>query len=152
MPLNPQSDVLKWMLKLWCFYQSWMELCGSLHLKVISLLFWVNSLVTAVPVPLISGLDRKEVSGPLVLHFLGEPQEDSEVDVLHGGSISRPWMDHRGNGGHKLRWKVLLAELPGATVVFTVQRVCSIVLNAFGKTNPEHLCLGRTSCWRITAP
>lgn len=67
--------------------------------------------MTAVPVPLISRLDREEVGGALVLHFLGETQEDSEVDVSHGGSISRPWINHRGNG-HKLRWKVLLAKLP----------------------------------------
>lgn len=51
----------------------------SFHLK--------NSLVTAVPVPLIPRLDREEVAGALVLHFLGEPQEDPEVDVSHRGSI-----------------------------------------------------------------
>lgn len=58
----------------------------------------MNSLVTAVPLPLISRLDRKEVSGALILHFLWEPQEDSEVDVSHSRSISRPWIDHREMG------------------------------------------------------
>lgn len=51
--------------------------------------------MTAVPVPLISRLDGEEVGGALVLHFLGEPQEDSEVDVSDGGSIRRPWMDKK---------------------------------------------------------
>lgn len=44
-----------------------------------------NSLVTAVPVPLVSGLHREEVGGALVLHFLRKAQEDSEVDVSYGG-------------------------------------------------------------------
>lgn len=109
--------------------------------------------MTAVPVPLISRLDGEEVGGPLVLDFLGEPQEDPEVDVSHGWSVSRPWTDHRGDG-HKLRWKSATGRAPGGIFLTSngVQRVCSIVLNAFGKTNPEHLCLGRTSRWRITAP
>lgn len=67
---------------------------GSLT-NPVSFLFSSNSLVTAVPIPLISGLEREEVSSALVLHFLWKPQEDSEVDVSHSGSISRPWMDHR---------------------------------------------------------
>lgn len=80
-------------------------------MKVISLgTGWINLLVTAVPVPLISWLDREEVRGALVLHFLRKPQEDSEVDVSHSRSIRRPWMDHRGKE-HNLSWKVLLAEL-----------------------------------------
>lgn len=60
--------------------------------------------MTAVPVPLISGLEREEVSGALVLHFLWKPQEDSEVDVSHSGSISRSWMNHRRKK-RKLHWK-----------------------------------------------
>lgn len=40
-----------------------------------------DSLVTAVPVPLVSGLDWKKVTGSLVLHFLGKAQKDPEVDV-----------------------------------------------------------------------
>lgn len=92
-------------------YQNSMEPITTFKSReIISLVGCVNSLVTAVPVPLISRLDWEEVGGALVLHFLGEPQEDSEVDVSHGRSISRPWMDHRGNG-HELRWKVQLAEL-----------------------------------------
>lgn len=71
--------------------------------------------MTAVPIPLIPRLDWKEVSGALVLYFLWEPQQDSEVDVSHGRSVSRPGTDQTGNG-HKLRWKVLLAELPGRLV------------------------------------
>lgn len=46
------------------------------------------SLVTAVPVPLISRLDRKKVTGSLVLHFLGEAQKDPEVDVSHIWPVS----------------------------------------------------------------
>lgn len=57
-----------------------------------------NSLVAAVPVPLVSWLNRKEVGRALVLHFLGEAQEDSVVDVSYGGCVSRPWRDHREMG------------------------------------------------------
>lgn len=71
---------------------------------------WANSLVTAVPVPLIPRLDRKEVAGALVLHFLGEPQEDPEVNVSHSGSIGWPWMDHIRHW-HEMCWKALLAVL-----------------------------------------
>lgn len=63
--------------------------------------------MTAVPVPLIPRLDRKEVAGALVLHFLGEPQEDPEVNVSHSGSIGRPWMDHIRHW-HEMCWKALL--------------------------------------------
>lgn len=86
--------------------------CCRAHKVIYLMSGWINSLVTAVPVPLISRLDREEVRGALVLHFLGKPQEDSEVDVSHSRSICRPWMDHRGKG-HNLSWKVLLAEFPG---------------------------------------
>lgn len=47
----------------------------------------VNSLVTAVPVPLIPWLDREEVRGTLVLHLLREPQQNPEVDVSHRRSV-----------------------------------------------------------------
>lgn len=53
----------------WCvfmFYQrKW---------SFVILMMWVNPLVTAVPVPIISRLDREEVTGALVLYCLGEPQ------------------------------------------------------------------------------
>lgn len=52
------------------------QLCMEFLLTLIE-----DSLVTAVPVPLVSGLDGKEVSGALVLHFLGKSQKDPEVDV-----------------------------------------------------------------------
>lgn len=57
-----------------CFvnFEGLMFLSELYQSKVISLLGWINLLVTAVPVPLVSRLDRKEVSGALVLHFLGE--------------------------------------------------------------------------------
>lgn len=56
--------------------------------------------------------------------------------------VHRPTLD---GSQETLVWdglKALLAEMASNRV----QRVCSIVLKAFGKTNPEHLCLGRTSC------
>lgn len=55
-----------------------------------------DSLVTAVPVPLVSGLDWKEVTGALVLHFLGKAQKDPEVDVSDCWCISWPWVSHIG--------------------------------------------------------
>lgn len=116
--------------------QSWVEL-----FPIITLVGGKDSLVTAVPVPLISGLDRKEVTGALVLHFLGEPKEDPEVNVPHRGTIGRPWNEHRRHW-HEMGWKVLLASK-------WVRRVGSI--RSFLENHPEHFCVGRTSVW-ITIP
>lgn len=42
---------------------------------------YIYSLVTAVPFPLVSWFDRKEVSGALVLDLLGEAEQYSVVYV-----------------------------------------------------------------------
>lgn len=73
--------------------------------------------MTAVPVPLVPGLDREEVTGALVLHLLGEAQQDPEVDVPNCGCVGRPGVggsgQERGQGpeeallrtGRPTRWK-----------------------------------------------
>lgn len=48
-----------------------------------------NSLVTAVPFPLMPGPHWEEVCCSLVLHSLWEAQQDSVVQVTHTGKIRR---------------------------------------------------------------
>lgn len=74
---------------------------------------------------------------------------------LFGGTAEGPWSqcpslwDHRptlnGTQWHEMGWKVLLPVMASNRM----DRVCSIVLDVL---DPEHLCVGRTSCWRITIP
>ena len=46
--------------------------------------------MTAMPLPFVAGLDRKEVCGPLVLHPLGEPQQNPVVQISDTGMGRRP--------------------------------------------------------------
>lgn len=86
--LHPVMFVVLWSNR-WTTIPSWPQIHRT------RCVFSPHSLVTTVPVPLISWLDRKEVTGTPVLHFLGETQEDPEVDVSHSWSIGWPWMEHR---------------------------------------------------------
>ena len=67
-----------------------------------------DSLVTAVPLPLMPGADRQEVGRPLVLHLLGEAQQYPVVDVLYPGPVRRPRGGEPGRQGRQVRrcWKV----------------------------------------------
>lgn len=97
--------------------------------------FFSLSLVTAVPVPLISWLDWEEVTGALVLHLLREAQEDPEVDVSHSRSVRWPWMDHRRHWHNhgKPQLHINLFKSNG------VRRVYSVML---GKVIQKHVRLG----------
>lgn len=112
--------------------------------EIISLVDWGDLLVTAVPVPLVSWLDRKEVVGALVLHFLGESQEDPEVDVSHCRCIRRPWRNHSGH------WYKRGGGLPQFFSESGGKTVRSIVFSVLRKTRSECLFLGRTSRSKIT--
>jgi len=59
--------------------------------------------VAAVPLPGVSRFTGQEVSGSLVLHPLGEPQENPEVIVLGGGGGA-------GGGGHNKKRRGELEE------------------------------------------
>lgn len=98
-----------------------------------------DSLVTAVPVPLVSGLDRKEVTGALVLHFLGKAQKDPEVDVSDCWCISWPWVSHIGQE----RLKKSGCSRKGSANLNSAQ--CS------GKTTAGCFYLGRTLPQRSAA-
>lgn len=56
-----------------------------------------NSLVTAVPLPLMPGSHREEVCCSLVLHSLWEAQQNSIVEVTHTRVICRA----EGKGNRK---------------------------------------------------
>lgn len=49
----------------------------------------LDSLVTAVPLPGVTWPAGEEVCRPLVLHFLGEPQQHTGVIVSGTGSVGR---------------------------------------------------------------
>ncbi len=75
-------------------------------------LYWscmitLNSLVTAVPFPLVSGLHWEEVCRSLVLHSLWKPQQDSVVEVPHTRMIRRP----EGKGNRKGMSQIYLEHL-----------------------------------------
>jgi len=55
----------------------------------------LNSLVAAVPFPLVSGLHWEEVCRSLVLYSLWKAQQDSVVEVPHTGMTRRP--ERKGN-------------------------------------------------------
>lgn len=73
----------------------------------LSCIITLDSLVTAVPFPLVSGLHREEVCCPLVLYSLWEPQQDSVVEVPHTWMIRRP----EGKGNRKWMSQVYLEQL-----------------------------------------
>lgn len=49
-----------------------------------------DSLVAAVPFPLMSGFHGEEIGRSLVFHSLWEPQQDSVVQLPHARTIRRP--------------------------------------------------------------
>lgn len=63
----------------------------------------VNSLMAAVPFPLMSGFEGEEIGRSLVFHSLWEPQQDSVVQISHPRMIRRPG----GNNAGKKKKKVL---------------------------------------------
>lgn len=73
----------------------------------LSCIITLDSLVTAVPFPLVSGLHREEVCCPLVLYSLWEPQQDSVVEVPRTWVIRRP----EGKGNRKWMSQVYLEQL-----------------------------------------
>lgn len=64
----------------------------------------LDSLVTAMPLPGVTWPAGEEVRRPLVLHFLGEPQQHTGVIVSGTGSVGRAAGQSRGtkqkNTGH----------------------------------------------------
>lgn len=69
----------------------WSEIRG-LRIRVLS----GNSLVAAVPFPLMSGFHREEIGRSLVFHSLWEPQQHSVVQLSHPRMIRRPGGNNTG--------------------------------------------------------